>query len=154
MCAHTPADNMVAQFVRRLIEAKEHEYVEDVLDTLKAIPEYKHAIVDKAGPRLFAGKLGNRAGTIALTEITGGTEGNPEIYERLAHAGVGTIIGMHMSDAHTKAARKAHINAVIAGHMSSDSIGMNLFLDELEKRGIEVIATSGLDRVSRVKAKA
>lgn len=150
ICVHTPADNMVAQFVRAAIEAKEYEYVEDVLTTLKTIAEYHHAIALKAGPRLFSGKPDNRAGKIALTEITGGTEGNPEIYERLAQAGIGTIIGMHMSEAHTKAARKAHINAVIAGHMSSDSIGMNLFLDELEKQGVEIIAVSGLDRVSRV----
>lgn len=150
MCVHTPSDNMVAQFVRRQIEKKEPEYVEDVLATLKEIPEYQHAIKDKAGPRLFSGQPTNRAGKIAFTEITGGTEGNPEIYERLAHAGVGTIIGMHMSEKHTEAAKKAHINAVIAGHMSSDSIGMNLFLDELAKRGIEVIAIGGLDRVARV----
>ena len=35
--------------------------------------------------------------------------------------------------------------------MSSDSIGMNLFLDELEKKGIEIIPVSGLIRVSRAK---
>jgi hypothetical protein len=38
---------------------------------------------------------------------------------------------------------------VIAGHISSDSLGVNLFLDELEKRGIEIIPCSGLIRVSR-----
>lgn len=151
MCVHTPTDNLVAQFVRRAIEAKDHEYVEDVLKTLKEIPEYHHAMAHKAGPQLFAGKPGNRAGKIALTELTGGTEGNHDIFERLAQVGVGTIIGMHMSEKHTESARKAHINAVVAGHMSSDSIGMNLFLDELEKRGLEVVATSGLDRVKRSK---
>ena len=36
-----------------------------------------------------------------------------------------------------------------AGHMSSDSLGMNLYLDELEKKGAEVIPCSGLIRVSR-----
>jgi hypothetical protein len=35
--------------------------------------------------------------------------------------------------------------------MSSDSIGMNIFLDELEKRGIEIISCSGFIRVSRIK---
>jgi len=37
--------------------------------------------------------------------------------------------------------------------MSSDSIGMNLFLDELEKKGIEIIPCSGMIRVSRNKKK-
>ena len=46
---------------------------------------------------------------------------------------------------------KNHINLVIAGHMSSDSIGMNLVLDTFEARGVEIVATSGLIRVSRNK---
>ena len=48
-------------------------------------------------------------------------------------------------------AEKANINVVVAGHISSDSIGVNLFLDELEKQGIKIIPCSGLIRVSRVK---
>jgi len=48
-------------------------------------------------------------------------------------------------------AREAHLNVVVAGHCPSDSLGMNLFLDELEKRGIEIITCSGLIRVSRIK---
>jgi intracellular sulfur oxidation DsrE/DsrF family protein len=60
---------------------------------------------------------------------------------------------MHQSERHRKEAEKAHINVVVAGHMSSDSIGMNLFLDELEKRGIEVIPCSGLIRYSRIHKK-
>jgi len=33
--------------------------------------------------------------------------------------------------------------------MSSDSLGVNLFLDELEKQGIEIVPCSGFTRVSR-----
>ena len=92
-----------------------------------------------------------RCGKIAITEITGGTEGSPKLYEKMAIAGIGTVIGMHISEEHKKEAEAAHINVVIAGHMSSDSLGVNLFLDELEKRGIEIIPCSGLIRVSRNK---
>ncbi|MBI5254811.1 hypothetical protein HY932_03485, partial [Candidatus Falkowbacteria bacterium] len=51
-------------------------------------------------------------------------------------------------DARDKA-NEYHMNVVIAGHISSDSLGMNLFLDELEKKGIEIVPCSGLIRVSR-----
>jgi putative NIF3 family GTP cyclohydrolase 1 type 2 len=54
-----------------------------------------------------------------------------------------------MSEEHRKEAEKHHINVVIAGHMSSDSLGMNLFLDELEKQGIKVVPISGLIRIKR-----
>jgi len=35
--------------------------------------------------------------------------------------------------------------------MSSDSIGMNLLLDDLEKQGIEIVPCSGFIRVSRLR---
>ena len=101
-----------------------------------------------------AGEKSRLAGRIALTEITGGTEGNPQIYEKISQAGVGTIIGMHMSEEHKKEAEKHHVNAIIAGHISSDSIGLNLLLDELEKRDVEVIPLGGLIRVRRYQKNA
>jgi len=151
MSTHTTSDNMVATFLTKLMKqhAKEIELVSDVLRILRDVPEYKEAAKWKAGPTLFAGSPDRFAGRIALTELTGGTEGSPEIYQRLAQAGVGTVIGMHMSEKHKEEAEKAHINAIIAGHMSSDSLGMNLFCDELERRGIEIVPFAGFIRVRR-----
>ncbi len=146
---HTPADNLVASFLKKKISAKKFEYVGEIMEMLKEIPEYKEAISFGQGPRLFAGSEDNRCGKIALTEITGGTEGSPSIYDYLSRAGIGTIIGMHLSEEHKKEAEKAHLNVIIAGHISSDSIGMNLFLDEIEKRGVKIVACSGLVRVKR-----
>jgi len=57
---------------------------------------------------------------------------------------------MHMKEEAKKEAESSNINVVIAGHMSSDSLGMNLFLDELEERKIEIVPCSGLIRVSRL----
>jgi len=150
---HTPCDNLVAKFLKEKIDKARPEYVSDVLKLLKEIPEYKEAIKLGAGPRLFAGEPNNRCGKIAVTEITGGTEGSPKIYEKMAAAGIGTVIAMHQSEEHKKEAAAAHINVVIAGHISSDSIGMNLFLDQLEKKGVKIIPCSGLIRVSRKKKK-
>ena len=92
-----------------------------------------------------------RTGGEILVDMTGGTEGPEAAIERLAAAGVGTIVGMHMGDKLRKEAEKQHVNVVIAGHISSDNIGVNLFLDQLEKQGVNCIAFSGLERVSRVK---
>jgi len=149
MCTHTIADNLGADFLVKLINKKKPEYVSDVLDLLKEIPEYKEAIKNGAGPRLFTGNQDNSCGKVVVTEFTGGTSGAKEIYEKMAQAGIGTIIGMHMGEEHRKEAEKYHINVVIAGHMSSDSLGMNLFLDKVEKGGLEIISCSGLTRIKR-----
>ncbi len=151
MCVHTPSDNLVARFLeQKILKENQPYWVKDIFEILYQIPEYRIAERLGIGPKLFAGSMENRAGRIALTEITGGTEGSPEIYQKLSDVGIGTIIGMHMSEKHREEAEKSLLNVVIAGHMSSDSLGMNLFLDELEKREIEIIPCSGFIRISRV----
>ncbi|MDO8667730.1 MAG: NGG1p interacting factor NIF3 [bacterium] len=151
MCVHTPADNLGANFLVKKIKKANPETVGEVVEMLKEIPEFKVATEYNAGPKIFAGSPENSAGKIAVTEFTGGTSGAKEIYEKMAQAGIGTVIGMHMSEEHRKEAEKYHVNVVIAGHMASDSLGINLFLDELEKTGVEVIPLSGLIRVKRGK---
>ncbi len=149
MCAHTPCDNMAAKFVESKLEKDKPMFLGEVLKSLKEISEYKEASKIGVGPRIFVGGKENRAGRIIISEMTGGTEGAADIYQKLADAGAGTVIGMHISEKHREEAEKAHINVVIAGHISSDSIGVNLFLDELEKEKIDILSCSGLIRVSR-----
>lgn len=153
MCTHTTTDNLAVKFLKDKVEMSDGALMrlEDLLNMLKEIPEYQQAIKIGAGPRIFVGDPERRCGKIALTEITGGTEGSPKLYEKMAIAGIGTAVGMHVSEEHKKEAEAANLNVVIAGHMSSDSIGMNLFLDELEKQGIEIVPCSGFIRVSRVR---
>jgi putative NIF3 family GTP cyclohydrolase 1 type 2 len=150
MCLHTACDNLAAKFLKEKVEkAKNITTLEDLLNLLKEIPEYKEAVKIGAGPKIFVGNKENRCGKIAITEITGGTEGSPKLYEKMAIAGIGTIIGMHIDEEHKKEAESANINVVIVGHMSSDSLGMNLFLDKLEKKGVKIVPCSGLIRIKR-----
>lgn len=150
MNVHTPADNLVAKFLKDLVEKENPERVEELVVLLKEVPEYKEAIKIGAGPKAITGNPESRCGKIAVTEITGGTEGSPKLFEKMSQAGIGTTLAMHASEEHRKEAEAAHINVVIAGHISSDSLGMNLFLDELEKKGIEIVCSSGLTRVKRI----
>ncbi|MCG2689950.1 Nif3-like dinuclear metal center hexameric protein [Candidatus Parcubacteria bacterium] len=150
ICLHTVLDNLAARFLKEKVEQNDTlETVGDLLSFLNEIPEYKEANKIGAGPKVFAGSEERKTGKIAITEITGGTEGSSKLYEKMAQSGIGTVIGMHQSEEHRKEAEKANVNMVIAGHMSSDSIGCNLFLDKLEEKGIEIIPCSGLIRVSR-----
>ncbi|MHB0976019.1 MAG: NGG1p interacting factor NIF3 [Candidatus Aquicultorales bacterium] len=148
MSCHTPADNMVTRFVQDHIDEKGPRIVRDVVDALLELPEYKAASKDKAGPMILVGDGKRRAGKVVV-DMTGGTEGPEDSIPRLAEAGVGTIVQMHLGDKLRKKAEEAKMNVVIAGHIASDSIGLNLFLDKLETRGVEIIPCSGLYRISR-----
>lgn len=149
MCVHTPADNLCFNYVKNIVEGEDPETVGDLIKVLKSIPEYKKAAIDGAGPKIFAGKPDRRCGKIAFSEITGGTSGHKDIYARMSQAGVGTVVGMHMSEEHKDEAEKHHINVVIAGHAASDSLGMNLLLDKIEKQGVKIIPCGGLIRIKR-----
>jgi len=149
MCVHTAADNLAAKFLDDLMNKKKPETLGDILKELKQIPEYAEATLRKTGPKIFVGNPEMSAGKIVLTEVTGGTQGAVGIYEKMSQYGIGTIIGMHTDEERRKEAIKHHVNIVIAGHISSDSLGMNLFLDELEKKGVDIISGSGLIRISR-----
>ena len=150
MVIHTALDNMGHTFLSNyLTKKKDLDTVGDVLDAIEALPEFEEAKKRNAGPRITVGSPKNRIGRIAVTGFTGGTGGSKYIYERLAHAGVGTVVEMHMSDDSYTEAKKHHLNVVISGHMASDSLGANLFLDKVEKQGVEIIPTSGLIRIKR-----
>ncbi|MCW2276767.1 NGG1p interacting factor NIF3 [Heliophilum fasciatum] len=148
MCVHTPADNQVQNFLENRIAESRPETAGDILKLLKTIPEYQEAAKNDAGPTLFVGRKEARCGKV-MVDMTGGTSGSEDAYAKLAQAGIGTIIGMHMNEKHRKEAEKHFINVVIAGHMASDSLGINLLLDSLEERGIDVVPCAGLIRVRR-----
>lgn len=148
MSVHTAADNLVATFLQNLMDEKKPETLGDVLKLLKELPEYKEAVKYNAGPTIVVGNKERRAGKV-MVDMTGGTSGSEDAYAKLAQAGVGTLLVMHMGEKHRKEAEKNHLNVIIAGHMASDSLGMNLFLDELGARGVEIIPCAGLLRHSR-----
>ena len=148
-CFHTVTDNHVHTFLAKLLESEKPKTVRDIYNILIKIPEYRWAVEKNAGLKLFNGSMDNPVGKIHL-EMTGGTEGSEKAYEKLANAGVGTIVAMHMGDKQFEEAKKNNLNVFIAGHMASDSLGMNLLLDKIENQfGIKIIECSGFKRIKR-----
>jgi len=153
LCVHTPADNGVTQYLQRRFDRRKPPFLSDIIDYLLEIPEYRQAALGNAGPRIVAGGAKNRTGKV-FVDMTGGTGGSKEAFEKLVQAGVGTVVGMHIGEDHLKEAKKNHVNVIIAGHMASDALGLNLFLDGLiRKHGqMKIYACSGFTRVARDKA--
>jgi len=149
ICLHTPADNMVVAHLQDLFDREKPERLRDVMAFLKKIPEYQESIKNNAGPKILLGSGDQRCGKV-FVDMTGGTEGSKESMARLSQSGVGTIVGMHLTDDHRKEAEKHHIHVVIAGHISSDTLGVNLLLDKIESRGpFQVVECSGFKRIKR-----
>lgn len=150
MCAHTVADNMAYQYVNALMQKKKPRTLGDAMDLLLGEPEFAASAKRGVPPITFVGSEKSRAGKIAVTGFTGGTSGSADVYESLKFAGVGTEIAMHMKPEAQKEAEKHHINVIIAGHIASDSLGLNLLLDQLQKKSkIQIMALGGFTRFKR-----
>ena len=149
LCVHTPADNAVTDYLNGIFKKEKFERVEDILSRLKKIPEYREALKDNPGPKVILGSPEKKAGKI-MVDMTGGTEESEHLLEKFSQAGVGTMVCMHMSEKHVEEAKKHHLNIIIAGHIASDTLGLNRILDDLDPKGnLKIIPCSGFTRIKR-----
>jgi putative NIF3 family GTP cyclohydrolase 1 type 2 len=149
MCMHTPADNHASSFIQALLDKENPKKLEDIIQILMGIPEYKEAAKNSVAPRIILGNPKRTVGKI-FVEMTGGTEGSREVFDKLYKVGIRTLVSMHLSEEHFRKVKDANLNVVIAGHISSDTLGLNLLLDRVEKQAkekFEVISCSGFKRI-------
>lgn len=148
LCVHTPTDNLVQHYWEQRFADEQPATLGAIMEMLNGEPEYGEASKFAAGPQLLSGSETMRPGKI-MVDMTGGTDAGPKLYSKLGAAGVGTLVAMHMSNGTLEVMREHHINVILAGHMSSDSLGINLYLDKLETQGVKITAGAGLTRFSR-----
>ena len=149
LCVHTPADNCVTHYLKKTFEKEKPYQLKDIIKILKTIPEYQKSCRMQVPPKIVNGSDNSSCGRIYV-DMTGGTEGSKDIFEKCAATGISTLVGMHFSEEHLESAKKANLNVVIAGHIASDCLGVNLLFDEIEKEEkLEFISVSGFERVKR-----
>lgn len=150
ICLHTPADNMVASYLQKLFDERNPYTLDDIIELLRELPEYREAEKNNAGPKILLGAKSRKAGKI-FVDMTGGTGGSKDIFQSLSLSGVNTVVGMHLGEDHRKEAEKCHVNVVIAGHIASDNLGVNLLLDSITKdEKLEILECSGFRRMPRL----
>jgi len=144
---HTPADMLAERTVQKKMDALSERNpqctVQDVIDELMTIREYKEALEGQQ-PEVWVGSKDSFAGKIYV-EMYGVGAPTLEEYIACSNAGVGTFIGMHATPEVVEGLKKHNkSNLIIAGHMASDSLGFNQILEAWEAKGIEVVRISGI----------
>ena len=145
---HTPADLLgeraVEAKVREVYAAKDMPTVGDLMDAIMTIREFREA-PDGQRPVIWVGDKSSYAGK-ATVEFSGGLAAELDECKANIDAGVGTFICMHMEGDIVKALREDNrCNVIVCGHMASDSIGMNMILDEWERvGGVETTRIGGI----------
>ncbi len=142
---HTPTDILAEQAVQKHIDQAlgddKYATLQDIIDALMQLPEYQKTL---NGPVIRVGGSKDYAGR-PFVIMAGGTNGGVDVLKAYFAAGVGTTISMHMPEDVIAAIKEQNIgNVIVAGHMASDSIGINQLLAALEAKGIEVVRMSGV----------
>lgn len=145
MNIHMPADMITERIVQNYLDKKFEEHPKktlgDLIDALNAMDAYKGAL---ASPVIRVGNASDYAGKVAVL-MAGGTNGGIDVFKSYFEAGVGTIICMHVPEDVKKAVKEQNIgNIIVAGHMASDSIGLNEIIKAWENEGLEVVKMSGI----------
>lgn len=142
---HSPADvlaeNLIQQRLDKNLQSRPKALLADVLEILEQIPEFRNSLVK---PLIRVGNEKSYAGRV-FAIMAGGTNGGANVAKAYFEAGIGTLVAMHMPEDVLKEIRNQGFgNVIVAGHMPCDSIGINLIVDVLEQKGLEVIRLGGL----------
>ena len=150
ICLHTPADNMVTTYLQNKFNRQNPYKLSDIIDILLEEPEYRYSKKLGAGPKVIVGNERRKAGKVYV-DMTGGTNGAKEMFQFFAASNISTVVGMHFTEEHRNEAEANHINIVIAGHIASDNLGMNLLFDSTLSKDIKIVECSGFKRYTRRK---
>lgn len=145
MNIHLPADLIGEREIQRYLDDKflhlPKAKLKDVVDALNELEVYKNAL---ASPVIRVGSENDYAGRIAVL-FAGGTNGGVDVYKAYFEEGIGTIIAMHCPEDVKIAVEEQNIgNVIVAGHMPSDSIGLQKIAEKWRSLGVEVVTMAGI----------
>jgi len=140
---HTPIDIITEEYIICYLgnhfNDLEKVSIYKVISVLNEINEIRNSLLSA---KIIIGDKENRVGKLAVLMTCSPDE---EIFNIYFDYGIKTIICMYApANLINSCKNRGNINIISMGHMGCDSIGMNIFLNELENRGAEVIRISGL----------
>ena len=145
LSVHTPADLLSESIVQKHLDEKFADKPEttlgDITKALEEIPEYKNSA---RKPVIRVGAKDSYAGKIYVL-MAGYTGPGAAVLKQYFEGGVGTLVLMHIPEKDIKELKEhGYGNVIVAGHMSSDSLGLNVIANEWRKQGLEVDVISGI----------
>ena len=142
---HSPADVIGEAILQKHLDEKfadkPQTKLEEITEALEEIGVY---VKSERKPIIRVGSKDSYAGKIYVL-MSGFTGPGAPVLKQYFEAGVGTLILMHIPEKDVKALKEHGVgNVIVAGHMSSDSLGMNKIAEQWRKLGLEVTMMSGI----------
>ncbi|MBI3841211.1 MAG: hypothetical protein HY297_04565 [Thaumarchaeota archaeon] len=143
MNIHLPIDQITRDFLIERIKSAKAKTVGGLVRALGELPEFERA---KTKIELRMGRLDQQLGNWVLV-FAAGTNGGYPVARAYFESGVDTVVYLHIDyDELAKLKRDCKGNLIVLGHVAGDSIGINMFLQELGKRGVETDTIGVIER--------
>jgi hypothetical protein len=134
MNIHLPIDQITRDFLLQAIKGSKAKTVGGLIRDLGRVPEFRDA---KTKIELRMGKDADPLGKWVLL-FAAGTNGGYPVAKAYYEHGIDTVIYLHIDPEDLQKLRKESMgNLVILGHAAGDSIGINIFLNELRNHGVD-----------------
>lgn len=146
MNMHLPLDELGRQMLvsaidNHLATIEGEPSVQDAIDGLAVMPEFKDAMTPIMVP---AGSVKSALGRYVVVHGAG-TNGGANIARTYFSNGIDTVLYIHCGgDDVMRLQQEGRGNLIVTGHISSDMVGINPYVREIEARGVEVVRISGL----------
>lgn len=135
MNIHLPIDQITRDYLLDFIKSSNVKRIGELIQSLESIREFSEAAtrID-----LAIGNKDNPIGKWVLV-FAAGTNGGYPVAKAYFDNGIDTVIYLHIDPEDLLKIRKdCKGNLIVLGHVAGDSIGINMFISELTKHGLEV----------------
>ncbi|MFX1508341.1 MAG: hypothetical protein ACFFDC_19845 [Promethearchaeota archaeon] len=146
---HCPSDELGRRLISKSIEKLEEKIKNPILSEVITHLESSFSEFKKAQTRIEIAKGNEQRDPLGNWIFSHGafTNGGFDIADCYYQHGVDTVIYIHIAPSDLFQILKLDYGQLlITGHLASDSIGVNPFLDRLEEKGMNIIAVGGLIR--------
>jgi len=147
MAIHNPCDEIGRRVMDEALRTglPKDARVRDAVRVLNVLPEFKKGLT-KIVVRM--GSEQNPLGKWVVIHGAGTNGGHPVAKAAFDH-GIDTVFYIHIDAGHLRRLREEYgregpKNLVVTGHIASDSLGINVLVRELRKRGVTVDCFSGV----------
>lgn len=141
---HQPLDEIGRRLMQEKVDevcTNENAVLRDVVEALSTFKEMQAA---RTKVELLIGDENEKAGKTVVAHGTY-TNGGYDVANAYFENGVDTVIYIHIQyPDYLRLKKEKKGNLIVSGHIASDAVGINPFVDALRQKGLEVTTIKGI----------
>lgn len=141
---HQPLDEIGRRLMQEKVDEANNDEEAKLKDIVEALGSFKEMQSARTKVELLIGDENKKAGKTVVAHGAY-TNGGYSIANTFFENGVETVIYIHITyPDYIRLKNENKGNLIVSGHIASDSVGINPFVEELRKKGLEITTIKGI----------